>query len=44
VFAQRANLARPAFRRMLADLLRFNRLTTALARDGTAAGPAASES
>ena len=31
VFAQRANLARPAFWRMLADLLRFNRLATALA-------------
>ncbi len=40
VFAQRANLARPAFWRMLADLLRFNRLTTALARDGTAEGAA----
>jgi uncharacterized protein len=38
VFAQRANLARPAFWRMLADLLRFNRLTTALAQDTTAAG------
>lgn len=34
VFAQRRNLARPAFLRMLADLLRFNRLTTALARQG----------
>ena len=38
VFAQRANLARPAFWRMLADLLRFNRLTTALAGDESAAG------
>ena len=41
VFAQRANLARPAFWRMLADLLRFNRLTTTLAEDGTASGLAA---
>ena len=41
VFAQRANLARPAFWRMLADLLRFNRLSTALALDETAAGLAA---
>ena len=40
VFAQRANLARPAFWRMLADLLRFNRLTTALAEDAGAAGTA----
>ena len=32
VFAQRANLARPAFWRMLADLLRFNRIASALAR------------
>ncbi len=31
VFAQRANLLRPRFWRMLADLLRFNRLATALA-------------
>ena len=31
VFAQRRNLARPAFWRMLADLARFNRLATALA-------------
>ena len=41
VFAQRTNLARPAFWRMLADLLRFNRLTTALALDETATGLAA---
>ncbi len=34
VFAQRANLLRPGFWRMLADLLRFNRLTTALAERG----------
>ena len=38
VFAQRANLARPAFWRMLVELLRFNRLTTALARDESDAG------
>ena len=31
VFAQRANLVRPRFLRMLADLLRFNRQATALA-------------
>ena len=34
VFAQRRNLLRPAFLRMLADILRFNRLTTALAQRG----------
>lgn len=34
VFAQRRNLLRPRFLRMLADLLRFNRVTTALARAG----------
>ncbi len=32
VFAQRRNLLRPAFLRMLADILRFNRLCTRLAR------------
>lgn len=32
VFAQRRNLLSPAFWRMLADILRFNRLATALAR------------
>jgi predicted NAD/FAD-binding protein len=32
VFAQRANLLRPTFWRMLADIARFNHLTTALAR------------
>ncbi|GIX25970.1 MAG: FAD-dependent oxidoreductase [Caldimonas sp.] len=34
VFAQRRNLWRAGFWRMLRDLLRFNRLTTALARQG----------
>ncbi len=34
VFAQRANLLNPRFWGMLADLLRFNRLTTALALGG----------
>lgn len=34
VFAQRRNLLRPAFWGMLADLLRFNRLCTALAANG----------
>ncbi len=34
VFAQRRNLARPAFWGMLADLLRFNRLCTGLAARG----------
>jgi predicted NAD/FAD-binding protein len=32
LFAQAANLARPAFWRMLADILRFNRETTAMQR------------
>jgi len=32
VFAQRANLLRPRFWRMLADILRFNRLSTRLAQ------------
>lgn len=32
VFAQRRNLARPGFLRMLADIVRFNRVTTAIAR------------
>lgn len=31
VFAQRANLLRPRFLRMLADIVRFNRVATALA-------------
>ena len=34
VFAQRANLANPRFLRMLADVVRFNRLVTRLARRG----------
>jgi predicted NAD/FAD-binding protein len=34
VFAQRRNLLRPGFWRMLRDLLRFNRLTTELAAAG----------
>ena len=34
VFAQRRNLLRPGFWRMLADLLRFNRITTELANSG----------
>ncbi len=34
VFAQRGNLLRPRFWGMLADLLRFNRLTTAMAQAG----------
>jgi predicted NAD/FAD-binding protein len=37
VFAQRRNLVRPAFLRMLADILRFNKLTTALAEQGAEA-------
>ena len=41
VFAQRRNLVRPAFWRMLADVLRFNRLATALAV-GSAADPTTS--
>ncbi len=38
VFAQRANLLRPRFWRMLTDLLRFNRLATALAASNSLAG------
>lgn len=34
VFAQRANLLRPRFLRMLADLLRFNRVATRIAEAG----------
>ena len=36
LFAQYGNLARPRFWRMLADIERFNRLSTALALDGGA--------
>ncbi len=36
VFAQRRNLVRPAFWRMLREVLRFNRLTTGLAEHGSA--------
>ena len=43
VFAQRRNLLRPAFWRMLADLARFNRLATALAVDTTGPGLASLE-
>jgi len=32
VFAQRRNFVRPAFLRMLADILRFNRITTGIAQ------------
>jgi predicted NAD/FAD-binding protein len=34
VFAQRRNLLRPSFWSMLADLVRFNRLTTSIAESG----------
>jgi predicted NAD/FAD-binding protein len=37
VFAQRSNLLRPAFLRMLREILRFNRITTALAETGAEA-------
>jgi uncharacterized protein len=36
VFAQRRNLARPAFLRMLLEIVRFNRLATRLATSGSA--------
>lgn len=36
VFAQKSNILRPGFWRMIRDILRFNRQTTALARDGKA--------
>ena len=42
VFAQRRNLARPAFWGMLSDLLRFNKLCTALAASGSEAALAES--
>jgi predicted NAD/FAD-binding protein len=35
VFAQRTNLVRPAFIAMLRDILRFNRETTRMAREGS---------
>ena len=38
VFAQRANLVRPRFLRMLRDLLRFNRLATGYAQSGGETG------
>ncbi len=34
VFSQRSNMLRPGFWRMLRDLLRFNRITAALAEEG----------
>ena len=37
VFSQRRNLASPAFLRMLRDILRFNKQTTSLAKNGNAA-------
>jgi predicted NAD/FAD-binding protein len=37
VFAQRSNLFRPRFWRMLRDILRFNRLTTTIASTGSEA-------
>ena len=37
VFAQRRNLVRPAFLRMLREIVRFNRVTTALAESGAEA-------
>jgi predicted NAD/FAD-binding protein len=41
VFAQRSNLLRPAFWNMLGEIIRFNHLATALARDTSAKGRAA---
>ena len=41
VFAQRSNLLRPRFLGMLADILRFNKLATALAQGDLEAGSAA---
>ncbi len=43
VFAQRGNLLRPAFLRMLADLRRFNRHATALAEGASTPGAPATE-
>ena len=42
VFAQRRNLLRPSFLRMLADIVRFNRLATGLAERGADASADAS--
>ncbi|MEY8878133.1 MAG: NAD(P)/FAD-dependent oxidoreductase [Leptothrix sp. (in: b-proteobacteria)] len=42
VFAQRRNLVRPRFLGMLAELVRFNRITTALAQSGSEAALAQS--
>jgi len=39
VFAQRRNLRNPRFWRMLADIVRFNRITTKLAQRGEDLGP-----
>lgn len=41
VFAQRSNLLRPAFWNMLGEVVRFNRLTTTIARGGRAGKGAA---
>jgi len=41
VFAQRSNLLRPAFWNMLGEIVRFNRIASALARDTSAHGDAA---
>ncbi len=38
VFAQRSNLLRPRFLKMLTEILRFNRLATRIAREGDGAG------
>lgn len=43
VFAQKRNLARAGFWRMLADILRFNRAATALARAGADGGESLGE-
>jgi predicted NAD/FAD-binding protein len=44
LFAQRRNLVRPAFWRMLADLVRFNRIATAMAQRGVgSSSPPANE-
>jgi uncharacterized protein len=43
VFAQRRNLLRPRFLRMLADVLRFNKLSTAIAEKGEDADAALAE-